>query len=274
MMIINVFYIKQYMLFKRYMIKKLLNILNIYILVCFIGSCQSTNIVVRHIEQTSIVDNIQNATVAIVGISRDLDIFPYCTGVWIHDNMILTAAHCIAYKRSVITNTPMEKLDDCVGDRVIYTTKGEVHLGEQEFLSIKIVHSGIVVAYDQKNDLAAIKTEDNPPKHYNAIINKNEIITIGPDIIHSVGHPGGFWYTYLKGNISAKRHNYRQFSPGTTDLLQLSLPGYQGNSGGGVFNSKGNLIGIISSAVIKMPATMFAIDHDVIVSFLEKHHIF
>ena len=79
--------------------------------------------------------------------------------------------------------------------------------------------------------------------------------------IHIVGHVKGLYWSYIEGVVSG----YRLEVPAAKveahmsgPFMQLSAPVYFGNSGGGVFNSDGDLVGVVSF-MLGAPLTNFAI---------------
>lgn len=108
-------------------------------------------------------------------------------------------------------------------------------------------YSATVIASDQKNDLAIIKIEDSaisiigaPP--YDVLFKTSEV---GSDVV-AFGYPltttMGEELKVTNGIISAKTG-----FQGDATTYQVSVPVQPGNSGGPLFNSDGDVIGIISS---------------------------
>src|SRR5204862_12392 len=58
-----------------------------------------------------------------------------------------------------------------------------------------------------------------------------------------IGHPQGLTYTVSSGLVSQKRDS---------ELIQISAPISPGNSGGPVYDSRGNLIGIVEAVIDKV----------------------
>ena len=101
---------------------------------------------------------------------------------------------------------------------------------------------GVVVARDKKVDLALIKVYG---------ISKNikpltfgEINNISPgDDVFSMGHPNTLHWSITNGIISSIRDNHK-IKTVTADMIQNTAPILGGSSGGPLFNSKGEIIGI------------------------------
>ncbi len=48
----------------------------------------------RHDSAAVLVREISAETIALVAVDSDGDTVPYCSGVWVAEDMILTAGHC------------------------------------------------------------------------------------------------------------------------------------------------------------------------------------
>lgn len=101
-----------------------------------------------------------------------------------------------------------------------------------------IIHGAEIIKYDKENDIALLRifAED---ENLNIVSIAKEEPKIG-DIIYSVGNPLSTNRILSKGILSGKEENF-YISDNTTTF---------GNSGGGLFNNKGELIGIPSNVMI------------------------
>lgn len=163
---------------------------------------------------------IDNATVSVR---------PHCTGVWINDHEIVTAAHCVSG----------EEGSDPVGSKAYYVVEKEV---KEVLDDPAALHRAEVVAFDDEHDVALIKADAGGiPEHGYASL-ASEMPAIG-EHIYSVGHPKGMYYTHVEGTVSAYRGDE---SSGIGKVVQVNATIWFGNSGGGVFDSSGNLVGICS----------------------------
>ncbi len=139
------------------------------------------------------------------------------------------------------------------GSGVIITTDGYIatcaHVIE-DASSIKVTlnddteYEASVVGMDKRNDLAIIKIEAS--NLVAAEIGDSDMLTVGEDVI-AIGNPlGELRGTATSGIISALRR------PVTIDntvmeLVQTDAAISPGNSGGGLFNASGKLIGIVNA---------------------------
>ncbi len=100
-----------------------------------------------------------------------------------------------------------------------------------------VAYGAVIVKVDEKNDLALLKT---------GAIDDNLVVapisTVYPqkgDVVYSVGSPLGLLRTISKGILSGHEDGF-YLSDNTTTF---------GNSGGGLYNTKGELIGVPSNVM-------------------------
>ena len=134
-----------------------------------------------------------DATVALVTRLDDGRVVPFCTGVWVSNNEIMTAAHCV-------------RTDDFgflspVGDNVHYIIEKEV-VGI--FKEPAAMHLSEVSYFNNGHDLAILTAVDaGIPVHAVASL-AVELPGVG-EPIHIVGHPKGLYWTFSNGVISTYR---------------------------------------------------------------------
>lgn len=121
------------------------------------------------------------------------------------------------------------------------------HVADGTFVLVQDVYhefTGIVVARDTLNDLCFIKYEN--PKFWDFTISSVNT----RDKVYSVGNPARLYYSEISGEVqSVDREEDGQWR------IQIGIDVYFGSSGSAVYNSSGNLVGMISKAI---PGTRFA----------------
>ncbi len=111
------------------------------------------------------------------------------------------------------------------------------------------VYQAFVVGYDRRTDIAVLKIEAHglPP----IPLDLNAEVQVG-DVVLAIGNPNNLGQTVTHGIVSAtartgsglltrEQMNIRE---GLQDLIQTDAPINQGNSGGALVNTQGDLIGI------------------------------
>lgn len=223
-------------------------------------------------DPSSFVKHMNNSTVALV-LSEDGDVRPYCTGVWLEDNLIATAHHCVQSVANHIAKSHLPKeiaeqleIDvDVIGVKIHYIQVNEVMgIGEEP----SAVHLSKVILDDADHDVALIKAVgDAIPAHDYAVMADN-YPAVG-EKIYVVGHVKGLYWTYIEGVVAGYRAGLPVDKNGP--FIQLSAPVYFGNSGGGVFNSDGEVVGIVSF-MMGAPLTNFAIPIKRVRALVKESH--
>lgn len=225
--------------------------------------------------ETSLPDRLIDQTVSLVGYNADNGWRTYCTGVWVDSKTILTAYHCAAAAK--VMSLPEDEQSDAdelgqkleaVGTPIQYATKDSftnvLHKGPLTHFQAQ------VVAGDGDLDLALIEVSGSPSEHRSATLADFEP-KVGEEIV-VMGHPAGIEFTYAHGYVSAYRSDIDQ------ELLDIRGPFMQvnagisgGNSGGGIYNSSGKLVSIVSFVSPRAHVQGFAIPMGTIRRFLEEY---
>lgn len=129
------------------------------------------------------------------------------SGVFIRDDLLVTNCHVIARGKSY---------------RVSYRQRH---------------WSGRLVAYDVDTDLCFLAVPET--KATPASVGSSETLRVGQRV-YAIGAPEGFELTFSEGVISGLRE------AGGRRYIQTTAPISEGSSGGGLFDSRGRLVGITS----------------------------
>lgn len=119
---------------------------------------------------------------------------------------------------------------------------------------------------DPECDLAVLKVDDfknNKLKRLPYTFNKKRTIEIGEDL-YTLGFPKDD-LVYDKGYLSSKTG-----FAGDSIAYQVAIPVNPGNSGGPVFDTKGNLVGMITAKQTKAEGTAFAVKSKYIIKSLSN----
>ncbi len=113
-------------------------------------------------------------------------------------------------------------------------------------LNDDVSYEAELIGTDARNDLAIIKIEATGLQA--ASIGDSDMLTVGEDVI-AIGNPlGELRGTATSGIISAVRRTI-EVEGTSMELIQTDAAISPGNSGGGLFDSKGCLIGIVNAKV-------------------------
>lgn len=244
----------------------------IFLLVSLILLCLGCGRPELSLKERTVVEG--RGTVAFVYMNEDVEdgakfgnVRLYCGGVWVENNKILTAGHCVKalYLRQLEEKKHLGRMGmsqedkdaddakeaimkifgiepevdeaDLVGMVVHYSVENEVvDVGMEP----SGWHMGKVKAYNEKHDLALVEAVNNelPTRMVVKLAVKNPIVG---ERVYGVGHKGGLFYSYSEGIVSAFREGDNSGGP----FIQVQMPVYSGDSGSGVFNDHGELIGIV-----------------------------
>lgn len=140
------------------------------------------------------------------------------SGVLIRDNYVITAAHVVANAKAIMVE----------------------FYGGEKIAAVPYRISKIA-------DVAVIKLEKAPTEAREAVIGKSDETRIG-DEIFVIGAPMGLTYSLSTGIISGRHSEKNPLDDSKAlEFFQTDAAINTGNSGGPMFNSKGEVIGIVSS---------------------------
>lgn len=107
-----------------------------------------------------------------------------------------------------------------------------------------------IVYLNSENDIAILRSDE---KISNKELKISSNLNVGQKVF-SVGNPSGLDWSISDGIISGFRTN------NGSELIQFTAPISSGSSGGGLFNSDGDLIGITTSQIIDAQNLNFAVN--------------
>ncbi len=199
----------------------------------------------------------------------------YCAGVWVSKNVIMTANHCI---EGMSEQLGMEELI-LGGVDPLAVSMGLVEVPKVEVLDVEYIvredvigdgenpekrYSGKVWNRDVSHDLAMIVVSGSPWHSVAEIGNKVEV----GESVYTMGHPTGLYWSYMSGVVSAKMDHIEMVKDVSGPFIQVSMPIFNGNSGGGLFDEEGHLLGIVSFMPPRVPSVGFMIGLESIRGFM------
>ncbi len=189
------------------------------------------------------LSEIGDSTVALV--LNNGNIYPFCGGVWVSQNVLITAHHCI--KDFNEFNTGKARVNN--GDNVTYVNFHE--FSHKKHYKINI---GKVMDSDEYHDLALVRVNGNVSYHKVAEVEQSPMIG---ENLFVVGHPLGNFWQYVPGTVLD--YPQRVDSKDDGPFLKISGKIKKGFSGCGAFDSDGNLAGISSFIYSNIPDVGFFI---------------
>ncbi|MDB4078710.1 trypsin-like peptidase domain-containing protein [Amylibacter sp.] len=209
------------------------------------------------------VDDLIDSTVAIIGNNSN-----FGSGVLLKNSEVerlnLTQKFGQGYFIATVEHVISENQEYAV---LFYEPSGN-KLDETEIQIAKIIGS------DPGKDLAILKI-DSKPEHAigSRLVSNNDNISIGDDV-QAIGHPNEMWWTYTRGYVSQFRDNYEWKYDDNLKLkanvIQTQTPITTGNSGGPLFTTKGNILGLNAFGDPDFQSLNFAIAADEIELFINN----
>lgn len=225
----------------------------LFILGLFVGACaQSAQYPPFPSHEEAALD-LQDKTVALVGLDMFGRAKPFCSGVWVSDASVLTAYHCVA--EAEVNAFAFATHDD------VYAP-GELHARTPGIY----VRPAVLVAVDQDHDLALLRARGSLPSHRVARV-ALDTVQAG-SIVQSMSHPQGMWWSYSRGDVAL----IRQAPINDHDILwtQTTTPISKGSSGCGLFDTNGSLVGIAHGTVSTGQGLNFFVHSQYLDAFLRK----
>lgn len=159
-----------------------------------------------------------------------------CAGVWIGQNHILTANHCAWDERSFSSTDDETKAINTTLSAIYYDTPE--HYSSSGFLGeLK------KVSYSPECDLLILRVLSPAPYHPVATFRLREL-TPGEEV-QTVGHPGELSWAYSRGYVSVTDEFF--LTDRNFNVVNINIG--HGNSGGGLFDSDNNLVGIARAII-------------------------
>ena len=173
----------------------------------------------------------------------------------IADATAMVKASVVEIQTEVVTKSSYfgQYVSSGAGSGVIYSNDGYIITNNHVIdgaTNITVIlndgtkHTAKLIGTDSKTDLAVIKIEATGLQA--AVFGNSDSLVVGEQVI-AIGNPlGELGGSVTEGIISAKDREI-QIESQTMTLLQTTAAVNPGNSGGGLFNLKGELVGIVNA---------------------------
>lgn len=199
-----------------------------------------------------------------------------CSGtlVSIKERIILTNHHCVDDRISVVERDVLTKGGSVRKKRerkyadvpvAQHDYDGFIRLASSSFLTD-------IVAEDQRRDLAALRFKGPISHTYASPLVSDDVVRRG-ERVYAVGNPAGADATVVEGIVSNVN---RTFEFDWTDgarlpMIQFSGGIWGGNSGGALYNARGELIGVPAAMNSRANFIGLAIPISVVKAFLRDY---
>ncbi|MBE7500273.1 MAG: trypsin-like peptidase domain-containing protein [Verrucomicrobiales bacterium] len=145
----------------------------------------------------------------------------------------------------------------------------EVYHRESNQLERRSYKEVRIIAMNKFRDLALLRVEDGGRRTFVAVpLGQTDTLAVG-ERVFAIGSPLGLERTVTEGIISTKTREMRG------DLyLQTTAPINQGNSGGPLFNLRGEVVGVTNMKITFSEGLGFAIPVEEVRNFLKRRDAF
>ena len=163
----------------------------------------------------------------------------WCSGTIVSDNKVVTAAHCLPRVRQ---NNSRAKKGQPYGYKFYEPLDVTRHIFDKQGNDIgKIVYKAVVYKYDEKHDVAILANVSDVK--FTDWVRINTTPVKYGDKIYTIGNPA-MWYNVVAEGTIIKPKLPLNLGQGFFDGILFDAAIMGGSSGGGLFNDKGELIGL------------------------------
>lgn len=208
----------------------------LFLIGLLVGACVAQAPAKEPAPTSSHVDSASELAAETVALVLPIDpARAFCSGVWVSNSEIMTAAHCVSH-------------DDPASDDVDYVMHDDVYpIGAPVQADRVYRRQAVVTLRDPAHDIALLQASEPVPFHTTPML--GDSIRQGQSV-QTMGHSLGLWFSFSSGEVAAIRtisfgDDDDEIDPNTV-WVQSTAPVSMGNSGGGLFDENGSLIGICS----------------------------
>jgi len=182
---------------------------------------------------------------------------PYCTGFFVDEIHIISAAHCfqeimlVEIIPGIVLQVPTRP--NPIGNRGWFVNRGGItHEGQVTGNPVPVE----VILWDEDNDVVILTVREENWYLYNPVAYvplAEEVPSIGSEVFH-VGHPLGVPWYFVSGIVSGLIQNDRT-DPGMVSVIQTNVATSPGCSGGPLVNSRGEVVALANAILAGRNAT-------------------
>lgn len=217
----------------------------IFFLMALMFSSQNSCVVpstlnVRYIDNQQNVNNLTNSVVALVRRTPLGGTRPYCSAFFVSQNLIATAAHCLARPgESPLLDIPAPGV---MGQEVLFSTYSQFrNTRSTTVVPISVAH---VIAINLDTDVALLRTQNTTSSNYLSVTSR--VPQIGSRV-YVLGLPGGLPWLLTEGILASLEYNDSNAIVGYVATPSI----FFGSSGGPLIDNFGNVIGIVKAMAFR-----------------------
>lgn len=153
------------------------------------------------------------------------------------------------YGNYIVTNAHVvEAMVEGRGRKITCEFSDKLNLGSEQTIPVKIVH------YSRDEDIAILLPESGRLPYGVQVLKIEDKPTKQGELVFTIGNPLHYKFTYTEGSVA--NPNYKQTgSKRKFTVLQTTLTLNHGNSGGPVFNTNGDIVGMATFGELHREAT-------------------
>lgn len=207
---------------------------------------------------------INSATVAFIDGEGNI----YCTGTFVNDTDIVTAKHCLIEDDEVVdflTTFGLPVQDTQLVKGVQFITRLDYVLGVKS-----PGHRADLVTVGRM-DVALLRVAHGT--HHGTVTLKRMAPSVGDDVA-TVGHTQGLGWSYAQGHVSCpRRYIVGPLTDKSVEHLQVTSELGRGNSGGGMFDERGRMVGVVTFILDDVQSMSFSVSSRELIGFLTVNGI-
>lgn len=238
-------------------------------------------LILKTIASLLVTGNLAMAQWSIEDLNKAIDSTNFivgsgCSGtlISVSERLILTNHHCV---EKYITSVEQERTSKDIVRKVKIRRYLEVMVAQKSNIDYSFVRSASyltdIAAEERNKDLALLRIKDPsiPQTYASPLLPDGDKVTRG-EIVYIVGNPLGEDATLLTGVVSRLRKVVFPWANGSeVDVIQHTGGIAGGNSGGALYNARGQLIGVPAAGYSMASSIGYSVSVEFVKLFLREN---